>query len=671
MTKNELQELLNKLSKNIIKDLEENYIIPDNGFIAGGAAASLIFKHLKLPISAPINDIDIFKNVIATNQYNKNNEELFKKHQIFLKNSSYDEKNKEIETKFQNQALKFENIYNKNYLNIIEYSTNNKENNKFNNIIILNSFDINMVQVGIDINTKEIYFTDNFFDFITNGFNLKITNNISPFKSYYRVVKKSKECNGINFHLDKIEKQSITSQAIIKKLSLEKIFNINYSEENFNKIQKILPKYKMKLNGSNYQLDDEMYDNVDPDFISYVEKIHKSINNDAYISLLILHSFDHLYNSYYDINQRNKIIKETENKKDFELFFEINSIINPNEINFNLIDIRKEYIPYLFSYTYNNNLFNNEINMFVEKFKKLPKLLQYNLLSFDTLNDYNIDKIIKNKDFFLNYIQNDFKKTIQYLIDQEETDTHYIYELLIDFDINDPNVFISNKANIKNILKLLNNEQKTNIFEKLITPNKNKSIEKTDIAHLIFGKINKKKFLMDYITLKFDIFSNIDDDFIQLNSEQQINFLNMEIYYRKNMDDVIKNDNLAKYFCEFLDNYTHNLNENDKKDVYKELNTNPSSHLNEKILNDKKMKYKFLIVKIFDFCNFKNNSNIINILAKNNFIKDALNYLFVDDKFILEGHFFYKKEELRNNLLNLKLKIELNELGYTSKKRKM
>ena len=173
--------------------LNEKYNLPNKGYLAGGALGNTI-NYLIYGGDCIINDIDI---------YNVNYQD---------KKDFY---GKEIQSNYYFSKKKFENVENNhdylqmsrkinkdNYMelvlcernkifNFINYNTNKTDLN-----FLLETFDINVCQVGYDLETKQCYWTDD-FQYYCNTKKLQVVLPSSPSHTAIRILKKRDELNAI------------------------------------------------------------------------------------------------------------------------------------------------------------------------------------------------------------------------------------------------------------------------------------------------------------------------------------------------------------------------------------------------------------------------------------------------------------------------------------------
>lgn len=149
--------LTEKQKQNVISHLKENYDLPSQGFVAGQAVASLIYKELNLNISGPINDIDVFTSVDLKHAYS------FKarmnthhtKESLFINGGSFSTTITSMPSRSYRvvQSLYTDDTKKINLIKVVF------TNGVFSELDILKSFDFNCCSVGFDILTEKFYFT--------------------------------------------------------------------------------------------------------------------------------------------------------------------------------------------------------------------------------------------------------------------------------------------------------------------------------------------------------------------------------------------------------------------------------------------------------------------------------------------------------------------------------
>lgn len=191
------------LCQKALKHLKDTYSdFPKTGFIAGGSLANLIWEQVS-GNTAKVNDIDvfIFDKILDKNPNDTSNwlspgpdgQKLYyhKKEEVYFEDYSGLCATSQSRDFYVIEKTSHEGIY--NYVN---YSAN-----KSTPQIIIDSFDINCVQVGYSIDEDKFYHTKEFIEFIQTG-ELKLVNLMSPAHSAIRLVKKKHD---LNAKLDELE----------------------------------------------------------------------------------------------------------------------------------------------------------------------------------------------------------------------------------------------------------------------------------------------------------------------------------------------------------------------------------------------------------------------------------------------------------------------------------
>ncbi len=172
----------------IIKELNTLQSLPKRGLLAGGSLANKIWEKVTGK-QMPVNDIDIFTyggHLEPNGDLDKNR---YTKYTWVQK-----DKAKKLDTY---SGIKYESKHNKCYrieehareglLNTVSYLANTTDYN-----LIIESFDINCTQVGYDLQTNELFYTQHFNDFI-NTAELKVVCANTPCHTAIRLLKKRDE----------------------------------------------------------------------------------------------------------------------------------------------------------------------------------------------------------------------------------------------------------------------------------------------------------------------------------------------------------------------------------------------------------------------------------------------------------------------------------------------
>lgn len=243
-TTKEIQKLVDFLKnpqiiKTIIEELEKmaGRKFNDSAILAGQAVSSKIFELLNLDINPVINDIDLFffhsiysyensgenfQKINSTASFQVGLNELYDNygHISFLVKKEFF---KVLGTKrfgLINYVFVNFNNWEIGYPNDTIYF-NQKIARKIKFQLLIESFDINAVQVGIDLKTKEIYFTEDFLNFLMTK-QMQLSTYMTPIHSIIRLERKAKEI-GV---YAKIENEILASW-----LS-QQIFNVAYKYYN-------------------------------------------------------------------------------------------------------------------------------------------------------------------------------------------------------------------------------------------------------------------------------------------------------------------------------------------------------------------------------------------------------------------------------------------------------
>lgn len=202
------QRIIELLESKVLVDKvlgELNFIqeLPAAGVVAGQAVSSIISEILGVKgLNPVVNDIDIFIpfhrsfNMSAeTALFFERKKESYSNELSSIRDIIMEEDYREI--KLSTGPLKYEIVgttrfrkINKVFVQSKHYSPTEQRNNIIFDII--NSFDINSTQVGIDINSKKIFYTRNFVYFLFSR-QLEIVNWNTPSHSLIRLFRKNSE----------------------------------------------------------------------------------------------------------------------------------------------------------------------------------------------------------------------------------------------------------------------------------------------------------------------------------------------------------------------------------------------------------------------------------------------------------------------------------------------
>ncbi len=210
-----------KLVDYVIKELNSIQELPKSGLLAGQAVASIIFQYLKLDLNPVVNDIDIFyifnqyytPGVAGHSRMSKEVERFLHKRQatkdlslvgmneLFLYND-YGQIN--ISTGKKYSILGTTNFKKINRVFVSNLSMNISYSRSSFVYDIIDSFDINCTQVGIDLYNKRLYFTEAFILFLYTK-QMEIAKYNTPIHSLFRLIRKNKEIGSyINLEEEKM-----------------------------------------------------------------------------------------------------------------------------------------------------------------------------------------------------------------------------------------------------------------------------------------------------------------------------------------------------------------------------------------------------------------------------------------------------------------------------------
>lgn len=168
-----------------IQYLKDNYVLPDTGFLAGGAIANVAYSFItgSEPV---INDIDIFvytEEYDADKVHTPNATKTLEVEEYVHENGMelYRRKTKTISF-YQIVGLKRENM-----LNYIYYYSD-----RIDYDVVLENFDLNCVQLGYDLEKNIFHYTKEFSQFLKDG-KILINNITSPNQTLLRLFKKRDE----------------------------------------------------------------------------------------------------------------------------------------------------------------------------------------------------------------------------------------------------------------------------------------------------------------------------------------------------------------------------------------------------------------------------------------------------------------------------------------------
>lgn len=534
--------MIDNLEEKIIIFLENNlgYKLPKNGVIAGQSVAEAFFRVLNKDIKTKIKDVDLFANDYKglNDFYNKedkiNKYKIINNNQIKLtnKNLSYGMINTVIDSRFT-----ILNVMEKNKLNII--ITEKIENDEAYLESVIESFDINAVQIGIDLKTKKMYKTKYFDEFVKNKI-LKIVNFSTIAPSLCRIIEKHKNFENINIDLEKEIKLSIYKILFYNKKEYINKKGLCMSEERFENFsietKNIIKKY--------FEIEIILIDK---------NKTFKIVKFKPKENLVIKKNIQKIQNikNYFisnniDFNYLNRNFLENLEIKDFDKKI-IKLIKNSNILKIysfkkdiykeNLSDLETVSKHLAFTIKMSDNFTINEISKYIKKLEKNNSLYIINMFNAGYLKDpifisKDLDKLLleiknkelseeKPKEFPVNLIKNDLYDIIQiktksdfykllqssrnkFLYDYNDLLSNKIILLKLTSKISKKNILIEMELNYEKIFLIddkFNNEYKEeyNFIDQELNLEKYfikvKNISTLDMIEKVNLEINKKELI--------------------------------------------------------------------------------------------------------------------------------------------------------------------------------
>lgn len=182
--------------------------IPNKGFLAGGAVANLLMRFVWEDDSYPINDLDVF--VEGQLEFLEFKNTPLRTNSLIVEGDGYMVTKLSYDHGSNYQILDVERD---GLLNTIKISRVSNQSNKEDYRYILNGFDFNCCQVGIDLSTNKIYYTEDFENFL-NYRQLEVTAVYTPAHTAIRLFKKIEE---LKCYCNIDECMELLSQPLIKQ----------------------------------------------------------------------------------------------------------------------------------------------------------------------------------------------------------------------------------------------------------------------------------------------------------------------------------------------------------------------------------------------------------------------------------------------------------------------
>lgn len=533
------QRDLDLVSQQVLEDLQNLYPLPQTGLVAGGAVVSVLLKRLNSPMTAPVNDIDVFIGTASKKQYSDtetNDDTLLnaKCLNVFIHKDPYNDKKTNA-----HQNVNIKSVEREGLLNNILFNTNGLSLTAgYRNI--LKSFDIDMVQVGIDIETGTLFTTDNFLTFL-NTQKASVCNIVTPVKSYYRLIKKSLSCTNIDFNLNDEELKLLHFQKLIEE-RMPHLFTKGVSQETRQSIEQVLPHYIFKKDRYTYVLSSEHYAHLDPAFQIFLNDIADKTTEPLLYTLICSYSQD-LYNCFYNKSIEDKakltkittILQQTHQHKQTVGIEIINALDG--------IDSQLTHTSQMTTlYCFNEKLKGLAKRQFLQLFDQLHPFLQLHFL-MDGHN--NIRSFTTHQDLLLNKLDTTKKQSLaNALFASSPTADGVAHFINTAFDnITDVQLF----ADMKRILKLFESQQDKNyIVQEVYHKYKNAPIQGRNNVCFSFtissnGQNtykNMNTYLYPYISGCFEHNVPMEDAFKELSRSEKWRFIMAETTYRHRQNNT-------------------------------------------------------------------------------------------------------------------------------------
>lgn len=187
MTENLLKN--DNLEKDILGRLREYAELPQTGFLAGGAVANTILS-MEWGGDYPINDLDIFQIESVEGLESEKMPHRYTAMDLFI-DGYRGEFNLWVGTD-DRRAYVISEARRNGLLNLIDVQFTMDHQNPENYRIMLQGFDLNCCEAGIDLENEKLIYTPNFESFIKT-MQLQVNHPCTPFHTAIRITKKKKE----------------------------------------------------------------------------------------------------------------------------------------------------------------------------------------------------------------------------------------------------------------------------------------------------------------------------------------------------------------------------------------------------------------------------------------------------------------------------------------------
>jgi len=171
----------------ILMDLSVYCDIPNKGFLAGGAVSNMLMKYV-WEDNYPINDLDVFYETEDSSLNLNGNEPTtpIRTNELVVEGDGYNVTKLSYDHGSNYRIL---NVSMVGLLNTIEISRVSNREHRNDYQYILKGFDFNCCQVGIDLESNRLFYTDGFETFL-NHKQLEVTAIYTPAHTAIRLFKK-------------------------------------------------------------------------------------------------------------------------------------------------------------------------------------------------------------------------------------------------------------------------------------------------------------------------------------------------------------------------------------------------------------------------------------------------------------------------------------------------
>jgi hypothetical protein len=231
----------------IIAELNMIQTLPTSGILAGGAVANKFWEKVS-GNKAEVNDLDIFvfQSIKSVDDANLKED---------VSNKFTKPVNNDISIKADHNGYCLYLNYctiTKSYYRVLDTDRNNYintvmiESNEEDPNIIIGSFDLNCTQVGYDLATKKLYYTEEFNEFMETGI-IEIVNINTPSHTLLRMLAKR---DALNAKIDM--RRELSYIKMLHKNGIRKNVRFNFSD----KYIPVYKKYKTEIRSYGFYIEE-------------------------------------------------------------------------------------------------------------------------------------------------------------------------------------------------------------------------------------------------------------------------------------------------------------------------------------------------------------------------------------------------------------------------------